>query len=79
MSDLLEWLSSSNGRLAYCDEAAHDLGDTGDLNTLGRIEVGQVLERREMFNSVLDSLSAELEAREKEEEEEDGTSGQDRD
>jgi len=55
---LLQWLSSSNYRVEYCNEAAEELGATvGDL--IQNISIGQYKEKNEVLQRVIDSLESE--------------------
>lgn len=54
--DLLAWLSSNLTRIAYCDQAAEDFGTKDDADLTSRIQLGQALERSEVFHNVLREL-----------------------
>lgn len=56
----LEWLASNLNRPAYCDEGADELGGEG-LDTVERIGLGQHIESREIFASIVQSLEDRLE------------------
>lgn len=60
--DLTAWLGSRNDRMQYVDEWVEDFGSDGD--TFQRLSGGQYVEYREILDSVLESLSEELEERE---------------
>ena len=57
------WLASHVERAGYCDEACEEYGAGPDVGVLDRIALGYLAEWREVFQSVLDSLKAEMEAR----------------
>lgn len=52
-SDLTDWLSSHNSRLAYCDDNDYTQSDSSMFT---RLQNGQLAERDEVFESVLSSL-----------------------
>lgn len=55
-SALLEWLASNLTRAGYCDTAAEELGSPDSSDIMRLIGMGQYLERREVFDSVRQSL-----------------------
>jgi hypothetical protein len=67
-TELIKWLSSHGDRVAYTDEAiaryqvADDLIPGPPLGVLEAIGVGLTIERREVFDFVLDSLEARIES-----------------
>ena len=54
-SSLLAWLASHSSRTGYVDEAVESMGHS-DMGIIGDIMMGQVTERQEIFDSVLESL-----------------------
>ena len=59
-ADLLKWISSNSVRLGYVQDAV-DEGLIGpDTSEAERLMMGQVVERREVFVSVLASLDARV-------------------
>lgn len=61
-SELTGWLASRNDRCSYCDEAVSEFGQLED--TIRLIGAGQMMEKGEVFDSVLRSLSEHIEATE---------------
>lgn len=63
--DRLAWLASNLNRPAYCDEAMSEFGmeEMPEGGIVGLIGLGQYMEPREVFASVLSSLAAELASR----------------
>jgi hypothetical protein len=59
-NELTSWLGSRNDRYGYCDEAVEDLG-AHDVGTIERIGLGQMMEKREVFYSVAQSLAERAE------------------
>ena len=70
--ELLSWLASNLDRVGYCDEAAEEglvsrppaasrRGPWRGPSLIERISMGQLMERREVTASVLDSLRSHLE------------------
>ena len=57
-SDLLEWVGSHASRPGYVDEAQSEFGEPRDF--MHGIQMGQYLERGEVYGLVLDSLSSRL-------------------
>ena len=51
----LKWLASNLNRASYCDEAQSE-GLTDDADMIERVGMGQYMEAREVWNSVLSSL-----------------------
>lgn len=60
--DLLAWLSSHSYRVEYADEAAKEMGFSGQAGIMAAAALGQIAEKGEVYQSVLDSLGARLEA-----------------
>lgn len=58
-ADLLRWLGSHGGRAGYCDDAADEYGVRGIMNL---IQLGFMVEAREVFESVLAALRERAEA-----------------
>ncbi len=54
-ADLLRWLSSHLERSGYVDEATGDYGHS-DMGIMGDIMLGQLREKEEVFNSIMESL-----------------------
>jgi len=60
--DLLKWLGSHSVRIGYVDEAAEDFGHSANGGVVGDIMQGQVREKEEVFNLVVEALKDRLEA-----------------
>lgn len=61
-SDLTSWLSSSNGRMGYVDDAVNDgLVNTSNFSLSDALMAGQLQEKNNVFESVLSSLESHLE------------------
>lgn len=60
--DLAQWLASHSERSGFCDRAADDFGMLASDPLWSRISLGQYLERRLTFESVLSSLQDRLDA-----------------
>lgn len=61
-ADRLRWLASGAGRLALCDEAIEDYGPPTPDTLEERIGMGQLLEKRRVFDAVrafLEELAGE--------------------
>ena len=54
--DLTAWLGSHSSRPGYCDEALNEFGRESAEGVMALIGMGQYMERREVFDSVLSSL-----------------------
>ncbi|NJO48174.1 MAG: hypothetical protein HC840_00500 [Leptolyngbyaceae cyanobacterium RM2_2_4] len=60
-SDLTAWLSSSNTRMEYVNEGVREFGiDADNFDLSSALQVGQLTEKREVFESVLNSLQNRL-------------------
>jgi hypothetical protein len=57
-SDLCRWLASRADRTGYVDDACEEWGDDAPAGIVDRIMMGQFMEKREVFDSVLASLSS---------------------
>lgn len=58
-NELTSWLGSRNDRMCFCDEAAKDYGETGNMAT--RIMLGQLREKEEVLAAVRAHLEEEIE------------------
>jgi len=67
--ELKDWLSSSNERSVYVDEAVADFGHSKD-GIDGDIAMGNLREKEEVYWAVLQAVRDELESMEEEDEEE---------
>lgn len=65
-AELTGWLHSRVDRYEYCDNAAQEFGASDTL--LGSLQLGQLMEKHEVFDSVLSSLRDQLETLETEDE-----------
>lgn len=54
--DRLEWLASDLRRTQYVDQAIEDFGLDSSIGIIELIGWGQLIEKQEIFNSVLSSL-----------------------
>ncbi len=52
--DRLAWLASDSSRAGYCDEAAAEFGQSGDI--VDMIALGQYAEAEEVYGLVLQAL-----------------------
>lgn len=59
--DLLQWLSSHNCRVEFCDAYADEMGERHDL--VGQIRDGYTYELREVFDLVVSALNTVLEGK----------------
>ena len=59
-SDLVAWLASHRERLGMVDEAVENYGWDKERGIEGAIASGQVLEKEEVFNRVMDALKERL-------------------
>jgi hypothetical protein len=61
--DLLKWVSSHLGRKSYCDMAGEEglLSESADMDA--RLSLGQVLEKQEVFDRVLECLRERLDCK----------------
>lgn len=60
-SDLTAWLASSNSRMEYVNDAvSNGLVDTSNFDMVNAMQAGQLEEKREVFESVLNSLQNRL-------------------
>ena len=60
--DLTTWLASRVDRTGYVDDACEEYGTDAPQGIVERLQVGQLAEKREVFESVLSSLSDRLDA-----------------
>lgn len=61
-SDLAQWLASHSDRCWYCDEAVTEYGLAQSTPIVERMQSGQLMERSEVFDSVLSSLQAQADS-----------------
>ena len=61
MDDRAAWLGSHGHRPMFCDDYADEFGHDGPVSVFDLIGRGVYMERREVFASVLSSLTARLE------------------
>jgi hypothetical protein len=55
---LTAWLASHLARVAYCDDAAEEYGEPGDM--IKRIAQGQYYELSQIFNAILSACEAQV-------------------
>jgi len=60
--DPLAWLSSHSYRMDYANEAIRDVGFSEVGGIMQAVIMGQIAEKREIYDSVLESLKSRLEA-----------------
>lgn len=58
-SDLLQWLSSSNSRTEYVDQASDNFGPSKDI--ISGISMGQYEEKQEVLSIVIAQLNEQIE------------------
>lgn len=59
-SALIAWLGSHGHRPSYCDDAVEEMGIGGSAGIITRMQAGQLVEKREVFDEVLTALNSRL-------------------
>ena len=59
--DLITWLRSNLQRVGFVDEAVEQMGHSRDMGVMGDLMMGQVEEKRQVWQSVVESLRERLE------------------